>query len=1009
MTKTILTYFSLLSCLVLNAQVNGHVTNYGVKEGLPQSTVYDITQDKNGFMWIGTAGGLCRFDGYQFKTYKTSEQDKNAIPAYKEFRFYHDSNGTMWITSFNGISVYNELTDNFTNVLVYKPKNVVMAENHFFGEDKDFIWVGLCSYGIVKIHKQTHKVYTTSLTKTSFRTGNNAGYQGFLENGKLWILDNNESPTNIFFRYDTQKQKTDTLKIQLTGLINLNDSEALGMNNGSAFVINKKSLALKTIPIMENGADHSSINIYRASAAEVILCSPTHGLFYIDTRLQKLTRHIAYIDPETKLTELFARCIYKDRSGNTWIGTRGEGVYKISYPFKKFNSYRSAFAKNQNVFGVYADDSQLYAGFITQGLTQFSRIGHEEKNITVNKNFPFALNNAYTMAGLGKDELLLIATSAVNKGHNIPFTYTKTTGQIKSLNKEVIQSFADHWGRGNLRHFIFKDDKENYLTNIGEYLVALHPSADDKLYPEVLYRFTGESLTCGFKDREGGLWIGSYTGAFHKDISGWKKINTPQRKEAKCISQDPDGNMWMGTNDELFVVNKDHHVIKRYTEDNGLINAHVYAILKDDDGNMWFSHNKGLTVYHWKEKKFEHFDATDGLNSVEFNVGACYKAEDGELFFGGINGVTAFYPRQILRNPNTPAVQVTGIKVFDEPYKTDTAYWNIRKIDLPYTENSISFEFALPEFTNQSKNTYQYMMTGVDDKWINGGDRRFTRYPGLRSGHYTFKVKGANNDGIFGKETTIAIYIIPPFWQSLWFIVLTVLLFILLSIGIGILIQKSRQKKAIRALEVQHKIQVERERISRDLHDNVGTQLSLISKNIEGVIDPLKNTTDAEKIRNLSSISQTSKEVIFTLRETIWALNKEEISLEELSDKLKVFTQKLFDINTTCRLLFSEDIADDTVVLSPSEAIHLFRICQEAITNSLKYANASTMEISISSVDKRYRIMISDNGIGFTKNIKKDSAHYGLENMKYRSGEINCDFTIGSTPGEGTRISISKK
>jgi ligand-binding sensor domain-containing protein len=207
MTKTILTYFSLLSCLVLNAQVNGHVTNYGVKEGLPQSTVYDITQDKNGFMWIGTAGGLCRFDGYQFKTYKTSEQDKNAIPAYKEFRFYHDSNGTMWITSFNGISVYNELTDNFTNVLVYKPKNVVMAENHFFGEDKDFIWVGLCSYGIVKIHKQTHKVYTTSLTKTSFRTGNNAGYQGFLENGKLWILDNNESPTNIFFRYDTQKQK----------------------------------------------------------------------------------------------------------------------------------------------------------------------------------------------------------------------------------------------------------------------------------------------------------------------------------------------------------------------------------------------------------------------------------------------------------------------------------------------------------------------------------------------------------------------------------------------------------------------------------------------------------------------------------------------------------------------------------------------------------------------------------------------------------------------------------
>lgn len=1009
MTKTIFTYLSLLLCLAVNAQGNHQFTNYGVNEGLPQSSIYDISQDKNGFIWIGTAGGVCRFDGYQFKVYKTSEQDKHAIPAYKEFRFYHDNNGRMWITSFNGISVYNELTDNFTNVLVYKPKNVVIAENHFFGEDKEFVWVGLCSYGIVKVHKQTLKVHTTPLTKTTFRPGNNVGYQGFLENGKLWILDNNESANNIFYRYDTQTHKTDTIKIPLTGIINLNDSEVMGMNLKSALVINKKTLAYKTIPVMENGADHSSISIYRQSATEAILCSPTHGLFYIDTRLQKTTRHIAFTDPETKLSALFARCLFKDRSGNTWIGTRGEGVYKMSYPFKNFRSYRSVLSKNQNVFGIYVDDQQLYAGFLTQGLTQFSRKTDSSKNITINTNFPRALNNAYTMAGFGKDKLLVMATSSVNNGHNFPFTYTKATGKIELLNKEVLKVFADYWGRGNLRHFIFKDEKENYLTNIGEYLVALHPSGDGKLYPEILNRFTGESLTCGFKDRDGGLWVGSYTGVFYKSKTGWKRVTTPQSKEAKCINQDPDGNLWMGTNDEIFILNKNHQVIKRYTEDDGLINAHVYSILKDDDGNMWFSHNKGLTVYHWKEKKFEHFDRTDGLGSPEFNVGAGYKAEDGEMFFGGINGVTAFYPREILHNPNTPTVQITGIKVFEDPYKTDTAYWNIRQLELPYTENSLSFEFVLPEYTNQAKNTYQYMMTGVDDKWINGGDRRFTRYPGLRPGHYTFKVKGANNDGVFGKEATIGIYIVPPFWQSLWFIGLMIVVFILLSVGVGILIQKTRQKKAIRALEVQHKVQLERERISRDLHDNVGTQLSLISKNIDGAIDPLQHVSDAERVRKLSAISQTSKEVIFTLRETIWALNKEEISLEELSDKLKGFTQKLFEINATCRLLFTEDLVDESVVLSPSEAIHLFRICQEAITNSLKYANASLMEISISSFENGYRIIIADNGIGFAKDIKKASAHYGLENMKYRAGEIGCEFDIDSKPGEGTRITINKK
>ena len=687
---------------------------------------------------------------------------------------------------------------------------------------------------------------------------------------------------------------------------------------------------------MGNGGDHFSTSIYRESATEAILCSPTHGLFYVDTRLQKLTKHIAFVDPETKHAALFARCFFKDRSGNTWIGTRGEGVYKISYPFKNFQSYRSHFAKNQNVFGIYADDQHIYASFMTQGLTQFSRTDTSSKNITINKKFPQALNNVYTMTGLGKDKLMIMAGASLNGSYTLPIAYTKATGKMESLNKEVVKSIADHWGRGNMRNFIFKDEKENYLTNIGEYLMALHPSADEKLYPEILHRFTGESLTSGFKDRDGGLWIGSYTGVFYKNkTGGWEKINTPEHKEAKCISQDPDGNLWMGTNDELFILNNDHKVIKRYTEENGLVNAHVYSILKDADDNMWFSHNKGLTVYYWKEKRFEHFDSSDGLGSPEFNVGACYKAGDGEMFFGGINGVTAFYPKQILHNPNTPAVQITGIKIFDEPYKTDTAYWNIRNIELPYTENSISFEFILPEYTNQSKNTYQYMMAGVDDKWINGGDRRFTRYPGLRPGHYTFKVKGANDDGYFGKETTIAIFIVPPFWQSPWFIVLMVLLFILLSVGVGILIQKFRQKKAIRALEMQHKIQLERERISRDLHDNVGTQLSLISKNIQGVIDPLKDISDAERIRNLSSISQTSKEVIFTLRETIWALNKEEISLEELSDKLKAFTQKLFEINNSCRLLYTEEIENEGVVLSPSEAIHLFRICQEAKTNTI--------------------------------------------------------------------------
>ena len=121
------------------------------------------------------------------------------------------------------------------------------------------------------------------------------------------------------------------------------------------------------------------------------------------------------------------------------------------------------------------------------------------------------------------------------------------------------------------------------------------------------------------------------------------------------------------------------------------------------------------------------------------------------MFFGGINGTNSFYPKEILDNPNVPQVKITGIKLFDEPYKTDSAYWNIHSLELPYTDNSLSFEFVLPEFTNQQKNQYAYMMEGVDKNWINSGDKRFARYPALNPGKYTFKVKACNNDGVCAK------------------------------------------------------------------------------------------------------------------------------------------------------------------------------------------------------------------------------------------------------------------
>ncbi len=1007
-----------LLCIFLAIQLNGtvtaqdnfHFTNYGVNEGLVQSSIDEITQDANGFLWVGTAGGLCRFDGYQFITYKQSPQNKNAIPSDRGFHFYTDQSGMLWVISYFGISQYNSVKDNFNNLLVYTPKNVITIENHIFGEDENYLWAGLCSYGIVKIHKQSGKIIPTNLTKSSHRPTINVWYHGFLEKEKMWIVDNNEVNKPVFSIHNTRTQKTDTLSIDVTDIINLNDSEILGLSGKNILLINKQTLTYQTISVTDKGIDPNIFSMVKDSADEVLLCSTTKGLFYLNTRSKKIIRHIAISDPENKKSMLSAKCAYKDRSGNTWIGSNSDGLQKMTATYKRFRLYRSEILNGNNIFSVFADSSKVYIGAQGHGLSVFKRGNDFLKNITLNSTIPAIVNNGFTITGWGKDKLFIITNNSIKNKNNLIVSFTKANEKTTLVNKEVQNVFANYWGRGNLRHFLYPDKNGIYLTNAGEYLISLTECKTGSFCPAVINQFTGETLSTCFRDKNGLLWIGTYQYIYVQNKTGWQKIDLPKIVEIKNINQDPGGNIWIATPNEIFVLNSEHKIIHQYTEENGLSNAHVYGILRDDDGNMWFSHNKGLTVYKWKEKKFINYDKDDGLQSAEFNAGAFFKASDGELFFGGINGVSSFYPREILVNPNTPAVKITGIKVFDMPYQTDTAYWNIRKLVLPYTENSISFEFTLPEYTNQLKNKYSIMMENVDNNWINAGDRRFTRYAGLRPGHYVFKVKATNNDGVGSNEfTSIDITIVPPFWQRPWFIALVILSFVFLSIGIGIWIQKIRQTKAIQALEVQHKIQLERERISRDLHDNVGTQLSLISKNIEGVIDPSQNVSDAERLQNLSAISLTSKEVIFTLRETIWALNKEEISLEELSDKLKAFAQKLFSLNRNCRLLFTENIEDEQVVLSPSEAIHLFRICQEAITNSLKYANAATMNISISSENGKYNISITDDGIGFEPGITKATAHYGLENMKFRSAEIGCEFMINTNPGKGTRITILKK
>jgi len=981
------------------AQQNDIYTSYSTDDGLPQSTIWNITQDKNGFLWMGTADGVCRFDGYNFTVYRNNPEDSTSIVGGLYFRIYVDSSGELWVISQNGISFYNSIRDNFQQIFTSKDLPVSANYNCIFGEDAQNIWAGMPSSGLIKIDKHTRKFTLVKNADYSAHSSQITWQTGFVSKGKIWM----SGSSSYCYVYDINTSKFDTVySAPNYRIADLNDTEVLAAAPGSVVLFNKRTLKYKVVPLELSKTQRAGITDILVESPSSIILSSSIGVFYIDSRTWKIKRQIVSFEEGRKRSYSFIQCVYKDWSGNLWIGTNGNGLKKLTRPYKNFKLYNNYSDDGNLVKAIYADKQKLYVGYYANGFDVFDRYNGWEKKVNFKKGPPVA-NNVYAILAL--DSGNLVVHHVLNNELSV---YSVGSNSYRQFAPSINTLFSDNIAALNNYPFLLKTGNTVYV-NYNDYLVSFDISSMSNVKPVIVHRFTGEMLACAYEDNKKNLWIGTINNVYCIEQGIVKRVDIAESILVKTINQDGAGNIWLGTIRGIYVLDSNKKIIHHYTENNGLRNRFIYGILRDDDGNMWFSHNKGLSVYKAATRSFRHYGKEDGLQSNEFNTGAYFKAADGELFFGGINGVNSFNPREVKDNTNIPTVKITSIKLFDLPLKMDSAYWNVHRLTLPYTENSLSFEFTALEYTNPAKNQYAYMMEGVDDKWISSGDRRFARYPALLPGHYVFKVKAANNDGVWqNTPTSIVIDIVPPFWQRWWVRVLVVFLFIACLSGIIIWIQRQRHKREIRALELMQKIQLERERISRDLHDTVGTQLSLISNNIEWVAHPLKMITESEKEEKLHFVNETARDIIATLRETIWALNKQQIPIEEFSDKLKAFVQKQLSIYPEISLNFDEQIAVN-LILGPSEALDLFRVCQEAIANALKYARANTLSIEVKSSNAAYKVSIADNGKGFDLTKVDPAIQNGVENMRYRANDIGGELEIFSEPGKGTRIVVTKK
>ncbi|MCB0270223.1 MAG: histidine kinase, partial [Calditrichaeota bacterium] len=285
------------------------------------------------------------------------------------------------------------------------------------------------------------------------------------------------------------------------------------------------------------------------------------------------------------------------------------------------------------------------------------------------------------------------------------------------------------------------------------------------------------------------LWIGTRNGGINKfdrqnysfirynrEFDNPHSLNNPA---VLSIYEDSAGRLWFGTYSGG--LNRFDHETQQFTfftERDGLANNMIFGILEDRENNLWLSTNKGITKFSPQRKSFQNFDANDGLQADEFRAGAYYQTRRGEMLFGGINGVSMFYPDSVRMNPHLPGMQFTQFTVMGEDQTTilNQAAASDEPIELSYQQDIVSFEFAALDFNNPAKNRYAYKLEGLHDDWIDNGNRRFVSFPNLPSGSYVLRVKGSNNDGVWNESgISVKLIVTPPFWQRWWFIALAII------------------------------------------------------------------------------------------------------------------------------------------------------------------------------------------------------------------------------------------
>ncbi len=957
------------------------VRSLSTLDGLSQNSVTQILEDQDGYIWLGTQDGLNRYNGYNFRVFRPDPDDPFSLGDNFIIQMILGPDGRLWLSTREGLSVYEKGTDRFYKIIT-SPENPFRSFYQMqqldgriylsYYSDRSSIWS-------VDIHQKFEKPYTLLDTVgrlehipieqplTFMETSDGASYFfGLSEGIRLPEGQKFSIPDSLVFSFSSETW------------------QSMDIGGNQVLVAHpKKLLSVHTDLSPKIEVVHDSIGVYSFLGFESGFALATNqGLKFLNPRTRSITD--LEVEGQNFQTSIIHH-LFRDSFGQMWIGTANQGVF-IHQPLSRaFNYLNETSSEKQLVTWDATRIGETWYLGTDNGLWVFQNgqlVHHMLSDKKITASVSDDTHNLWI--GTQKGELYLLSSDS----RSVQKVYKPGSMPITSLLPTDTGLYVA--SQGGLSLFTggsFTKIESQVIKHPGYYLFEL------------------------YEDNSGVVWIGSANGCHYIKRSGqissipYKK-GSPKSMNFNFVSgfaEDKTGIMWVATyGGGLSRLNPDS-TFTHFTEKDGLSNNVIHAICADDQGFLWLTSNGGLTRFDPVSQESVNFTTMDGLKSHNFAVSAIVKS-DSMIAIGSTNGLLLFSPSNIhpLRSP--PRILWEDIRINYNPIPVSQQVNSLHEVRLNPGDKVISVELSGIKLDHPTDVQYTHQLEGFSAAWVPlPQGSRIISYSSLPYGTYQLRVRASSKNHHFPpSERVLTIHVATPFWFNWWFIALVQVLIVLLIVGAVFYFSRRTLKRRLRELETEAKIQAERHRISQDLHDSVGTHFAYIISKLDYLfLSWGKDEVIQDKKSYLHSLSDFARSGMRLLRETIWALDASHVSSLSLKSKIGDYLKFcLTDSNLRYTFVFSSTQEN---ILSP-DALHCFRIIQEAVSNSLRHACAKNLSVSVSIHSTGFEIVIQDDGKGFDPDVTKTGETYGMKSMKKRCEELGASLEIKCVAGTTIRV-----